>query len=50
MCRNRDIALIARPRLLPLLTTFMLDHHGQSVQFEAALVGQTFTAWRCRAD
>jgi len=47
LCSDPSLLLVTAPPTLPMLVTFMREHHGMNVQFTPLFTGKRTQAWRC---
>lgn len=47
LCNDPTMVIITAPYMVPMLTTFVDEHHGVKVQFEESFQGKRISAWKC---
>jgi hypothetical protein len=47
LCTEPAMLIITAPRIPPMLTAFVDEHHGVKVKFEQAFKGKRIRAWKC---
>jgi hypothetical protein len=48
LCTQSGMVFVAHPYMIPMLTTFLSEHRGMTVEFIEAYKGRRILAWRCR--